>query len=62
MKPPSRVAELLRDGVDEGRNVVVRQSLDLRDAFRRRRLGFGGDLGGGLRRDDADLRPSFERC
>ena len=61
VKPPPRVAELLGNGVDESRDVVVRQSLDLRDAFRRRRLGFGGDLGRGLRRDDADLRPSFKR-
>ena len=38
MEPAAGRAELLRDGVDEGRDVVLRLALDLGDALRRRRL------------------------
>ena len=61
MKPPPRVAELLRKGVDEGGDVVVGQLLDRGHALGRGRLRFGRDLGDGFGRHNADLCPAFER-
>ena len=61
VEPASLLAEPLRDGVDEGGDVVVRLALDLGHALGRRRDGPLADRGDGLGRDDADLRPAVER-
>ena len=60
MEPPSRGAELGRDGVDEGGEIVLRLALELRHALRGWRLGAGADLGDGLGRDRAELAPGLE--
>ena len=61
VEPTAGLAELLGDGVYEGGDVVVGERLDFGDALRRGRFGLRRDLGDGLGRNDADLRPSFER-
>src|ERR671935_117090 len=61
VKPASRGSELLGDGVDEGRDVMMSLLLDLRDALGSGWHGRGTDLGDGLGRNDACLGPALER-
>ena len=69
--PAAFGAELLGDGVDERRDVVVGRELDLRHAFRRRRLrvaadrrdvgrGHGADLGPAVERGQLDVEPACQ--
>ena len=56
------VRDALRErGHVEGRDIVIRRALELRDSLRGRRLDPGADVGDGLRRHHAELRPRLKR-
>src|SRR5918995_3215202 len=61
VEPTPHGPELLGDGVDERRYIVLRALLDLRNALGRGRHGALTNLGRRLRRYDAHGGPAVER-